>query len=90
VLIAVLWTLFMLAVTVVLALEAIVSLNNAEQRCFFNYPAIPCPGGDDPAVVRLTVAFIGVPLAWLVGLGFLGLARWVMRRNGSGGPEGIG
>lgn len=84
--IAVVWTLFMLGVGIVLAAEAVLSLNNAQQACFFNFPATPCPGGDDPAVVRLTVAFFGVPLGSLIGLGVLGLVWSVMRREGSRHP----
>jgi hypothetical protein len=79
--IVVLWTVFMLAVAIVLAAEAVMSLNRAEQACFMNFPATPCPGSDDPAVVRLTLAFIGLPLGWLIGLGVVGLAWSLMRRQ---------
>lgn len=82
----VLWTLFMLGVAIVLAAEAVSSLYNAQQACFFDFPATPCPGGDDPAVVRLTVAFLGVPLGWLIGLGVLGLVWSLMRRESSRHP----
>jgi len=33
-----------------------------------DYPAVPCPGNDDPAVTALTIAFFGLPGVWLVGL----------------------
>jgi hypothetical protein len=79
--IVVLWTVFMLAVAIVLAAEAMMSLINAEQACFVNFPATPCPSSDDPAVVRLTLAFIGVPLGWLIGLGVGGLAWALVRRQ---------
>jgi hypothetical protein len=84
--VAVAWTLFMLGVAIVLAGEAMLSLNGAEQACFFNFPATPCPGGDDPAVVRLTIAFFGVPAGWLIGLGVLGLVWSVMGREGPRNP----
>jgi hypothetical protein len=85
-----LWTVFMLAVAIVLAAEAVMSLNKAEQACFFNFPATPCPSSDDPAVVRLTLAFIGVPVGWLIGLGVVGLAWSLIRRQASrqGGVRG--
>jgi len=81
--IVVLWTVFMLAVSIVLAAEAVMSLNEAEQACFFNFPATPCPNSDDPAVVRLTLAFFGVPLGWLIGLGVVGLTWSLVRRQAS-------
>jgi hypothetical protein len=81
--IVVLWTLFMLGVAIVLAAEASLSLDKAQQACFFNFPATPCPGGDDPAVVLLTFAFFGVPLGWLIGLGVVGLVWLLMRRQAS-------
>jgi hypothetical protein len=81
----VIWTVAMLAVAIVLAVEAVLSLNAGQQECFVNYPATPCPERDDPAVVRLTVAFFGIPLAWLIGLGVLGLLG-VARRRASRHP----
>jgi hypothetical protein len=85
--IVVLWTMFMVGVAIVLAAEAVLSLTSAEQACFVNYPATPCPGGDDPAVVRLTVAFFGVPLVWVIGL-VVGLLWSVTRRQASR-PRGV-
>jgi hypothetical protein len=76
------WTLFMLLAAILLAIEALISINQAEQACFFNYPATPCPGGDDPAVTRLTLAFFAVPLGWLIGLGVIGLGWSLARRRG--------
>jgi Trk-type K+ transport system membrane component len=81
--VVVLWTVFMLAIAIALAAEAVMSLNRAEQACFMNFPATPCPGSDDPAVVRLTLAFVGVPLGWLIGLGVVGLAWSLIRRQAS-------
>jgi hypothetical protein len=65
-----------------LAGQALWSLYDAQQACFFSYRAVPCPGGDDPAVARLTFAFIGVPLVWAVGLAGL-ILRMRRRRNAS-------
>ncbi len=74
-----LWTLLTLLLGVVIAAQAALSLNDAQQACFFNFPAVSCPGGDDPAVGRLTFAFIGVPLIWLAGLGFAAARRGLRR-----------
>jgi hypothetical protein len=76
------WTLVMIVLGVLLAGQAVWSLLDAQQACFFNYPAVPCPGGDDPAVARLTFAFIVVPLVWAVGLAGL-MLRMRRRRNSS-------
>jgi hypothetical protein len=85
--IAVLWTLFMLGVAIVLVAGSVLSLDTAEQACFMHFPAIPCPGSDDPAMIRLKVAFFGVPLGWLIGLGVLGVA-WSLRRRKSSRDRG--
>jgi len=77
----VLWTLFLLVVAVLLAVQAMGSLYGAQQACFFNYPSVPCPSGDDPAVARLTFAFFGVPLVWLVGIGLAVLGRALLRHR---------
>lgn len=71
----------MLLAAILLAVEALISIHRAEQACFFNYPATPCPGGDDPAVTRLTLAFFAVPLGWLIGLGVIGLGWSLARRR---------
>jgi cytochrome b561 len=63
-----LWTLLLLVVATLIAGEAIASLYNRQQACFFNFPAVACPAGDDPAVARLTFAFFGVPALWLLGI----------------------
>jgi hypothetical protein len=77
------WTLVSLVVFVVVAVQAMASLYDAQQACFFQFPAVPCPGGDDPAVARLTFAFFGVPLIWLVGIGLAGVG-WALKRRGDG------
>jgi hypothetical protein len=77
----VLWTLLLLVVAVLLAVQAVWSLYGAGQACWFNYPSVPCPGGDDPALVRLTLAFFGVPLVWLVGIGLAVLGHALQRRR---------
>jgi hypothetical protein len=81
--VALVWTLVMLGVAIVVALEALSNLVEAQQACFFNYPAITCPASDDPAVGRLTFAFIGVPLIWLVGIGIVGLTSMWQHRRGA-------
>ena len=77
----VLWTLFLGVVAVLMALQAVWSLYAAQQACFFNYPSVPCPSGNDPALVRLTFAFFGVPLVWLIGIGVAVLGRALLRRR---------
>lgn len=77
----VLWTLFLFVVAVLLAVQAVWSLYGAQQACFFNFPAVECPGGDDPAVARLTFAFFGVPLVWLAGIVLAVLGRALLRRR---------
>ena len=77
----VLWTLLMLVVAVLMVVQAVVSLYGAQQACFFNYPSVPCPSGNDPALVRLTFAFFGVPLVWLIGIGLAVLGHALQRRR---------
>ncbi len=77
----VLWTLLLLAAAILVAGQAMFSLYGGQQACFFNYPAVACPGGDDPAVGRLTFAFFGIPAVWLGGL-IVGFAVLATRRGG--------
>ena len=77
----VIWTLVLVVVAVLLTLQAVWSLYAAQQACWFNYPSVPCPGGDDPALARLTFAFFGVPLVWLVGIGVAVLGYALLRRR---------
>ena len=77
----VIWTLLLLAVAVLMALQAVASLYGAQQACWFNYPSVQCPSGNDPALVRLTFAFFGVPLVWLIGIGLAVLGHAVQRRR---------
>lgn len=80
--VAVGWTILMLAFAVVLAVQAAASLVGGQQACFFDYPTVACPSSDDPAVARLTFAFVGVPAIWLVGIGVAILtAAWGRRRH---------
>lgn len=78
----VLWTLLLLAVAVLLAVQAIASIYSAQQACFLNYPTVPCPDSHDPALARLTFAFFGVPLIWLIGTCLVGLALALEHRRG--------
>ena len=73
----VLWTLLILLVAVLLSVQATGSLVFAGQDCFFNYPAVPCPSATDPALVRLTFVFFGLPLIWLGGIGVALVSRAV-------------
>ncbi len=84
--VVVVWTLLMVAVAVLLAAQAMYSLYEGEQACFFTYPAVACPASDDPAVTRLTFAFFGVPVLWLAGLGLATLA-WVRQRRRGAPPR---
>ena len=77
------WTALLVVAALLLALQAVVSLYDAQQRCFFDYPAVPCPPGDDQRVARLTFAFFGVPAIWLVGIVVTGVG-WAVRRRGKG------
>jgi hypothetical protein len=81
-----LWTLLMLLVAVLLAVQATGSLIVAGQDCFFNYPTVPCPTATDPALVRLTFAFFGIPLVFLVGIGFALVLRVLRRRRSARSP----
>jgi len=73
------WTGLLLAAAILIAGEAMASLNSGQQACFFNYPAVACPGGGDPAVARLTLAFFGVPAIWLLGIIVVVIALAVRR-----------
>lgn len=69
----------MFMVAVLLAAQATSSLYDGQQACFFT--AIACPTNEDPAIARLTFAFFGVPLIWLVGILLTSLAwAWQRRR----------
>jgi hypothetical protein len=83
---ALLWTLAMVVIAVLLAVQATWSLISGGQDCFFNYPAVPCPSATDPAIARLTFAFFGVPLVWLAGIGLAVVGRAVRRRRSAPPP----
>ena len=76
----VLWTILVVVVAFAMAVGAMFALNAADQRCFFEYPATPCPGPDDPALLVLMLAFFGLPAAWLVGV--IVLVVYQIRRAG--------
>jgi len=67
----------LLVIAAVVVIQALMSLHEADQTCFFGYPAVPCPGPDDPAVVRIRLACVGIPLVW--GLG-IALIAWMGTR----------
>ena len=77
----VLWTLFILLVAVLLSVQATGSLVFAGQDCFLDYPAVPCPSATDPALVRLTFVFFGLPLIWLGGIGVALVSRAARARR---------
>ena len=81
--VAVVWTLLMFVIAVLVAAQAMSSLYDGQQACFFNYPAVACPTNEDPAIARLTFAFFGVPLIWLVGIGLTTVAWAWQRRRGT-------
>ena len=70
----VLWTLVLLVITAGLIIQALMSLHEADQACFFGYPAVPCPGPDDAAVVRIRLACVGIPLVWGSGIALIAWA----------------
>ena len=74
------WTLLLILVAVVIAAQAMWSLYDANQACFFSYPATPCPAPDDPRLARLAIAFVGMPLLWLAGM-IVAILAWAVRRR---------
>ena len=76
---ALVWTLGSFAVSIVIAIAATTSLTDAQQACF--YGANPCHAGDDPRLAWLVVAFVVVPVVWLLGLLLLAV-RAMMRDSG--------
>ena len=77
----VLWTCVLLVVALVLAAVAMAGLLDGEQACFIGYPSVPCPDGQDWRVALLTVALVGIPLVWLVGLVAAVAGRAVVKRR---------
>ncbi len=75
------WTAAALGTALGVALWALLSLDAAQQRCFMNYPAVPCPGPDDPAITALWISFFALPAVWLAGIVGLALARPRRRRS---------
>ena len=76
-----LWSLALLVVAVVLAVTAVAGLIDAQQACFFGFPSVECPDGQDWRVSLLTFAFFGVPLIWLAGLVVAIVGRAVVARR---------
>src|SRR5215207_3416067 len=60
------WSIILLVATLVVAADASIGLNDAQQACFFQ--TAPCPDGRHPKVVQLQFAFLGMPLIWLAGV----------------------
>jgi len=74
------WTACLVLLAVIVAAEAIWSLYRADQACFVDYPNTPCPAVGDPALTRLTFAFVGIPLIWFVGTSAAYVARGLRHR----------
>ena len=77
----VLWTVVLVVVAIVLGVSAVASLVDAQQACFFGFPSVACPDGQDWRVGLLTFAFFGVPLIWLLGVVVAIAGRAVARRR---------
>lgn len=79
------WTAVLVIVATLVALGAMIGLYRADQDCYFQYPAVPCPQSGDPLLLQLQVAFFGIPSIWLVGV-LLGAVVRVARRRRTGAP----
>jgi hypothetical protein len=77
----VVWTLALLVIAIVFAAFAAASLVDAQQACFFGYPSVACPDGQDWRVGLLTFAFFVVPLIWLIGLAVAVAGRAIAKRQ---------
>lgn len=77
----VLWSVACLALAVILAVGSVLSLIDAQQACFFGYPFVACPDGQDWRVGLLTFAFFGVPLIWFTGVVVAIIGRAVASRK---------
>jgi hypothetical protein len=69
-----------LVVAIGLAAFAAASLVDAQSRCFI-VTSVACPDGQDWSVGLLTLAFLGVPFIWLVGLVVAIAGRAVAKRQ---------
>ena len=78
-----LWTIGIAVAALVLAGLSMARLAEAQQACFMNYPASPCPGPDDPMVGLLTFALVGLPLGGMAGAAAIAIA-WMVTHRGSG------
>ncbi len=80
------WTVILLAVATLVALDAVIGLLRADDACFFQYPLVPCPQAGDPLLVQLHFAFFGFPLIWLVGVLLGAVGRALARRSRTAAP----
>jgi hypothetical protein len=76
---ALLWTLGAFGVAVVVAAGAASSLAAAQQACVAG--SQPCPDATDPRLAWLAVAFVGVPMVWLLGLLLLAVRSTTRERG---------
>ena len=81
-----LWSLALLALAIVLAVTAVAGLIDAQQACFFGFPSVECPDGQDGRVSLLTFAFFGIPLIWLAGVVVAIVGRAVATRRNERRP----
>ena len=77
----VIWSVALLVLAIILAIGAVLSLIDAQQACFFSYPSVACPDGQDWRVGLLTFAFFGVPVIWFTGLVVAIVGRAVANRK---------
>lgn len=80
------WTVMLLAAATLVALVAVIGLIRADERCFVQYPLVPCPQAGDPLLVQLHFAFFGFPLIWLVGVLLGAVGRALARRSRTAAP----
>lgn len=76
---AVLWTLAAFGVAVGIAAAAAWSLAATGEACYFGTQ--PCPEATDPRFSWLLVAFVAVPLVWLLGLLLLAVRSTTRQRG---------
>ena len=60
------WTVVVLAVAALVAIDAVAGLLRAADDCWFGLS--PCSPKDDPHLVQLQVAFFAIPAIWLAGV----------------------
>ena len=72
------WTLVCLAAALVVGGTAVAAIIEADRACFTQTG--PCPIGDHPVVIQLTLALVVIPLGWIAGFAAITVA-WMARPN---------